>query len=129
MKRNLARLSENVYDVLIIGGGIYGLFTAWDAALRGLSVALVEKGDFGHATSSSSQRVIHGGLRFQVVSPHDDVPGEGHLLAGQIADPMLLGRIGHQVIDGDLPVLNRRIPVQDGDLFEDDVRDGITFSV
>ena len=64
MKRNLARLSENVYDVLIIGGGIYGLFTAWDAALRGLSVALVEKGDFGHATSSSSQRVIHGGLRY-----------------------------------------------------------------
>ena len=64
MNRNLARLSDKVYDVLIIGGGIYGLFTAWDAALRGLSVALVEKGDFCHATSSNSQRVIHGGLRY-----------------------------------------------------------------
>lgn len=64
MNRNLARLSDRVYDVLIIGGGIYGLFTAWDAALRGLSVALVEKGDFSHATSSNSQRVIHGGLRY-----------------------------------------------------------------
>ena len=64
MKRNLARLSDKVFDVLIIGGGIYGLFTAWDAALRGLSVALVEKADFCHATSSNSQRVIHGGLRY-----------------------------------------------------------------
>jgi glycerol-3-phosphate dehydrogenase len=64
MKRNLAQLSNNVYDVVIIGGGIYGLFVAWDAALRGLSVALVEKGDFGHATSSNTLRIIHGGLRY-----------------------------------------------------------------
>ena len=64
MKRDLAQLSNNLYDVLIIGGGIYGSFAAWDAALRGLSVALVDKGDFGSATSSNSSRIIHGGLRY-----------------------------------------------------------------
>jgi glycerol-3-phosphate dehydrogenase len=64
MKRDLAQLSQHVYDVLIIGGGIYGVWVAWDAALRGLSVALLEKGDFGHATSSNSLRIVHGGLRY-----------------------------------------------------------------
>jgi glycerol-3-phosphate dehydrogenase len=64
MERDLNRLSADTYDVVIIGGGIYGACVAWDAALRGLSVALVEKGDFGHATSSNSLRVIHGGLRY-----------------------------------------------------------------
>jgi len=64
MRRNLNRLAADTYDVLIIGGGIYGICTAWDAAQRGLSVALVEKEDFGHATSSNSLRVIHGGLRY-----------------------------------------------------------------
>jgi glycerol-3-phosphate dehydrogenase len=64
MHRNLAQLAGQEYDVLVIGGGIYGVCVAWDAILRGLSVALVEKGDFGHATSSNSLRVIHGGLRY-----------------------------------------------------------------
>jgi glycerol-3-phosphate dehydrogenase len=64
MVRNLLNLSRHTYDLLVIGGGIYGVCVAWDAALRGLSVALVEKGDFGHATSSNSLRVIHGGLRY-----------------------------------------------------------------
>ena len=64
MKRDLVRLTNTRYDLLIIGGGVYGLFIAWDAALRGLRVGLVEKGDFGHATSSNSLRVIHGGLRY-----------------------------------------------------------------
>lgn len=64
MDRDLARLSRKRYDVLIVGGGVYGLCTAWDAALRGLSVALIEKGDFGHATSFNSLRLIHGGLRY-----------------------------------------------------------------
>ena len=64
MVRNVVNLSRHTYDVLVIGGGIYGVCAAWDAALRGLSVALVEKGDFGHATSSNSLRVIHGGLRY-----------------------------------------------------------------
>lgn len=64
MKRDLVRLSKNAYDVLIIGGGITGACTAWDAALRGLSVALLEKGDFGHAASSATLKIIHGGLRY-----------------------------------------------------------------
>jgi glycerol-3-phosphate dehydrogenase len=64
MKRDLVELTRRKYDLLVIGGGIYGVCIAWDAALRGLSVALAEKGDFGHATSSNSLRVIHGGLRY-----------------------------------------------------------------
>jgi glycerol-3-phosphate dehydrogenase len=64
MKRDPTRLSAEVYDVVVIGGGIYGACVAWEAALRGLSVALVDKGDFGHATSSNSLRIIHGGLRY-----------------------------------------------------------------
>jgi glycerol-3-phosphate dehydrogenase len=64
MVRNLPNLSRHTYDLLVIGGGIYGVCIAWDAVLRGLSVALVDKGDFGHATSANSLRVIHGGLRY-----------------------------------------------------------------
>lgn len=52
------------FDVLVVGGGIYGLCTAREAALHGLSVALVEKHDFCGATSSNSLKVIHGGLRY-----------------------------------------------------------------
>jgi glycerol-3-phosphate dehydrogenase len=64
MERDLARLANETFDVLVIGGGIYGACVAWDAALRGLSVALVEKGDFGGATSANSMKIIHGGLRY-----------------------------------------------------------------
>lgn len=64
MIRNPSKLQGNKYDLLIIGGGIYGACVAWDAALRGLSVALVEKGDFGSATSANSLKIIHGGLRY-----------------------------------------------------------------
>ncbi len=52
------------YDLLIIGGGINGAGIARDAAGRGLSVALVEAGDLGGATSSASTKLIHGGLRY-----------------------------------------------------------------
>ena len=64
MKRDLAELSRNRFDLLVVGGGIYGAVAAWDAALRGLSVALIERGDFGGATSQNSLKVIHGGLRY-----------------------------------------------------------------
>jgi glycerol-3-phosphate dehydrogenase len=70
MKRDLVQMANQRYDILIIGGGIYGACIAWDAALRGLSVALVEKGDFGHATSANSLKTVHGGLRYlQDVNP------------------------------------------------------------
>jgi len=55
---------ERTFDVLVIGGGIYGAWTAYDAALRGLSVALIERDDWASATSSSSSKLIHGGLRY-----------------------------------------------------------------
>jgi glycerol-3-phosphate dehydrogenase len=64
MKRNLANLSSRQFDILVIGGGIHGALAAWDAALRGLSVALIERGDFGGATSQNSLKIIHGGLRY-----------------------------------------------------------------
>lgn len=64
MKRDLRRLSDQVYDLCVIGGGIYGACVARDATLRGLSVALVDKADFGHATSSNTLRIIHGGFRY-----------------------------------------------------------------
>lgn len=64
MQRDLNRLAETAHDLLIVGGGIHGACAAWDAALRGLSVALVERDDFGAATSGNSLRIIHGGLRY-----------------------------------------------------------------
>ena len=64
MKRDLAALSDSAFDVVIIGGGVYGMITAWDASLRGMKVALVEKGDFAHATTAGCYKLIHGGLRY-----------------------------------------------------------------
>lgn len=64
MKRDLARLADREFDLVVVGGGIYGAAVARDASLRGLSVALIEKGDFGHATSANSLKTIHGGLRY-----------------------------------------------------------------
>lgn len=60
----IAALGGRVFDVLVIGGGITGCAIARDAALRGLSVALVEKDDFASGTSSRSSRLIHGGVRY-----------------------------------------------------------------
>lgn len=64
IRRDLAALAANEFDVVVVGGGIYGACAAWDAASRGLRVALVERDDFGAATSSQSLRVLHGGLRY-----------------------------------------------------------------
>jgi glycerol-3-phosphate dehydrogenase len=64
MQRALSRLSTEVFDVLIIGGGATGCFTARDAAMRGLKVALVEARDFASATSAHNSKLAHGGLRY-----------------------------------------------------------------
>lgn len=64
MRRDLNHLGAQEHDVLVIGGGIQGAFIAWDAALRGLKVALIERGDFGGATSANSLRIVHGGIRY-----------------------------------------------------------------
>ncbi len=63
MIRDLARLTARRHDVLVIGGGIHGLAAAYDAAQRGLSVALVERGDFGSGSSFNHAKTVHGGLR------------------------------------------------------------------
>src|ERR1700750_450321 len=64
MQRALDRLSRETFDLLIIGGGATGCFTARDAALRGLKVALVEARDFASATSAHNSKLAHGGLRY-----------------------------------------------------------------
>jgi glycerol-3-phosphate dehydrogenase len=64
MQRDLKSLREATFDVAIVGGGIYGAALVREAALRGLSTALIEKGDFCCATSANSLKIIHGGLRY-----------------------------------------------------------------
>lgn len=64
MKRDLKQLATRSYDLLIVGGGIHGAAIAWDAAQRGLSVALIERDDFGSVTSANSLKTVHGGLRY-----------------------------------------------------------------
>ena len=55
---------DKPYDVIVVGGGATGVGCAMDAASRGLSVALVERGDFASGTSSKSTKLIHGGVRY-----------------------------------------------------------------
>jgi glycerol-3-phosphate dehydrogenase len=64
VKRDLAALEGPTHDLLIVGGGIHGVAAAWDAAQRGLSVALVEGQDFGSGVSWNSLKTVHGGLRY-----------------------------------------------------------------
>src|SRR3982750_1712893 len=59
-----AALGHEVFDLLVVGGGITGAGVARDAALRGLRVALVEKNDFASGTPSHSSRLVHGGVRY-----------------------------------------------------------------
>jgi glycerol-3-phosphate dehydrogenase len=57
-------LADRDFDVVIVGGGMAGAGIARDLALRGVAVALVEKGDFASGTTSRSSKLIHGGLRY-----------------------------------------------------------------
>jgi glycerol-3-phosphate dehydrogenase len=57
-------LADGDYDVVVVGGGMAGAGAARDLALRGLSVALLDKGDFASATTARSSKLIHGGLRY-----------------------------------------------------------------
>src|SRR6188508_3085144 len=60
----VSTLAAEAFDVLVVGGGITGAGVALDAATRGYSVALVERGDFAIGTSSRSSKLVHGGLRY-----------------------------------------------------------------
>ena len=64
MNRDYKSVTSQAYDLVIVGGGIYGACLAWEAALRGFSVVLVERNDFGSANSGNSLKIIHGGLRY-----------------------------------------------------------------
>src|SRR5215207_4758688 len=63
MIRNRARLANDIFDAVVVGGGIYGLSTAHALTQRGLSVALIERRDFSGATSFNSLKTVHGGIR------------------------------------------------------------------
>src|SRR5687767_10697637 len=60
----LQRMRDEVFDIVVVGGGVTGCGAALDAATRGLNVALLEKRDFAAGTSSRSSKLIHGGLRY-----------------------------------------------------------------
>jgi len=64
MERFIENYSGEKFDLVVIGGGITGAAVAYDAASRGLSVALLEKQDFGCATSAATSKLIHGGFRY-----------------------------------------------------------------
>jgi glycerol-3-phosphate dehydrogenase len=64
MKRNLNKLASTEYDVIIIGGGMFGACALWEAAHRGLSACLIERGDFCEATSANHYKMVHGGIRY-----------------------------------------------------------------
>lgn len=64
MRRDAASLAEQRFDLVVVGGGIFGACAACDAARRGLRVALLERGDFARATSAHSFKMVHGGMRY-----------------------------------------------------------------
>ncbi|MGA7872511.1 MAG: glycerol-3-phosphate dehydrogenase/oxidase, partial [Candidatus Binatus sp.] len=63
-QKSLARFRDEEFDLAVIGAGINGAAVARDASMRGLRVALIERGDFAGATSSRSSKLIHGGFRY-----------------------------------------------------------------
>lgn len=111
--------SEGMTDLLVIGGGINGAGIAADASGRGLSVVLVDSDDWGHATSSASTKLIHGGLRYleqyefrlvreslqerQVLmhaAPHIVKPLEFHLVHSPAMRPFWMIWLGMKLYDG-----------------------------
>ncbi|HEX7060701.1 MAG TPA: glycerol-3-phosphate dehydrogenase/oxidase [Woeseiaceae bacterium] len=64
MQRNTESIRNRQFDVAIVGGGAFGACAAWEAALRGYSVALLEANDFGSGTSANSFKFVHGGVRY-----------------------------------------------------------------
>ena len=65
-RATFAALEQEVFDLLVIGGGITGAGIARDAAMRGLSACLVEARDFASGTSSRSSKMVHGGMRYLI---------------------------------------------------------------
>jgi glycerol-3-phosphate dehydrogenase len=89
--RWMTQLAVNAVDVLVIGGGITGCGVARDAAMRGLSVALIERDDFGSGTSGRSSRLVHGGIRYLE-------QGQLHLVHESIRERQTLLRIAPHLV-------------------------------
>jgi len=96
--------SQTSFDLAVIGGGITGAGVARDAALRGLSCLLLEKGDFGSGTSAKTTRLVHGGLRYLE-------SGDLHLVSESLRERELLLRMAPHLIHP-IPIL---LPVYAGD--------------
>ena len=75
MQRHLPALEGTEFDLIVVGGGIFGAAAALDAAQRGLRTALIERADFAGATSSHSFKMVHGGIRYL---QHADIPRLRH---------------------------------------------------
>lgn len=105
--RDVERMSKDAFDLVVIGGGITGAGIALDAATRGLSVALIEKGDFASGTSSRSSRLIHGGLRYL---RHGDLA----LVHEALRERRILSTIASNLVSP-LPFL---LPILDGSPFD-----------
>ena len=71
LERDTNQLATEEFDLLIVGAGVFGAAAAWDAALRGYKVALVEQNDFGSGVSANSYKIVHGGIRYM---QHLDIP-------------------------------------------------------
>ncbi len=96
--------SDTVFDLIVIGGGITGAGVARDAALRGLSCLLLEKGDYASGVSSKSTRLIHGGLRYLANFEVD-------LVAESLRERATLRRLAPYLINP-IPLI---IPIYKGD--------------
>src|SRR5204862_921073 len=88
----MAELSNQQFDLLVIGGGITGCGVARDASMRGLRVVLVERDDFASGTSGRSSRLVHGGIRYL---EH----GQLHLVRESIRERETLLRIAPHLVE------------------------------
>lgn len=104
MTRDIHLLADRCFDLLIVGGGIFGAGIARDAMLRGLSVAIVDKGDWAGETSSRSSKLIHGGFRYLE-------QGAWRLVAESCRERRILQNIAPDRVKP-IPFL---LPVYDGD--------------
>ncbi|MGD0502415.1 MAG: glycerol-3-phosphate dehydrogenase/oxidase [Steroidobacteraceae bacterium] len=97
MIRDLKSLAERPFDLLVIGAGAFGAAAAWDAALRGLKVALIDQADFGGGASAECFKMVHGGIRYL---QHADV----RRLRSSCAERTALLRIAPHLVNP-LPIL------------------------
>src|SRR6266851_767646 len=102
-ERIAENIAEIIFDVIVIGAGINGAGIARDAAMRGLKVLLLDKGDIGSGTSSASTRLIHGGLRYLE-------QGELGLVRESLRERAVLLKIASHLVK-QLPIL---IPIYKG---------------